>query len=151
MIIDRLTHFDRYTSLHPLFAIVKEFLDNHNLQELTEGKIILEEDNLTLTVSHTSPKSKEQARLEAHKRYIDIQIPISGTEIIGYMPTDSCEPQDIAYDTAKDIGFYENEADTFLYVRPDMFVIFFPQDAHAPAISDKSIKKIVIKVKVQEQ
>ena len=112
MIIDTLENFDKYISLHPLFKKVAVFLSSHNLSELEYGNIELEGKELFAKVAQTKPKSKEDGRLESHKLFIDIQIPLSDVTI-----------------------------------HPGMFVIFFPQDAHAPEISMNGIKKMVIKVR----
>ena len=40
-------------------------------------------------------------------------------------------------------------AQTYFTVKPGQMVVFFPQDGHAPCISDKpAIKKAIFKVKV---
>ena len=47
------------------------------------------------------PKEKENAKLETHKDYIDIQIPLSGTEIMGYTAAQDCLPVDAPYNAEK--------------------------------------------------
>jgi len=39
-------------------------------------------------------------------------------------------------------------ADTYIELLPDDFVIVYPEDAHAPNISDGQIRKLVAKVLV---
>lgn len=149
MITDSIEHFAKYVALHPLFVQVHEFIQKHDLTKLPDGKTMLA-DGLTVSVSQTKPKSKEQARLEAHKLYIDIQIPLSDTEIMGYQPLTDCTPADAVYNADKDIVFFDGPASSYLALHPGMFAIFFPQDAHAPAITACGVKKIVFKIRIED-
>ena len=99
------------------------------------------------SVAQTNPKEKENAKLETHKDYIDIQIPLSGTEIMGYTAAQDCLPVDAPYNAEKDITFFEGLAEDYIAVKPGMFAIFFPQDGHAPGITPDGVKKIIVKVK----
>lgn len=147
MIIDTLENFDKYISLHPLFKKVAVFLSSHNLSELEYGNIELEGKELFAKVAQTKPKSKEDGRLESHKLFIDIQIPLSDKEIMGHTMTKDCQPVLVPYDDSKDVMFFDGLAENYVTIHPGMFVIFFPQDAHVPEISMNGIKKMVIKVR----
>lgn len=146
MIIDRLENIGKYASLSPLFAQAIEFLSSRDLNGLQTGKTELGKD-LFVNVTETQPKTREEARLETHRDFIDIQIPLSGTEVMGYTPATDCLPTNAPYDKDKDISFYEGAAENYLSVKPGMFAIFFPQDAHAPGILPEGVKKIIVKVK----
>lgn len=78
-------------------------------------------------------RTREDAPLEAHRRYIDIHIPLNNTETIGWAPTDALTRIVIpGYNAERDIAFYEDKAQTFLDVQPGQCAVFFPEDAHAP-------------------
>ena len=96
--------------------------------------------------SQTNPKTKEEAKLETHNRFIDIQIPLSGVEVMGYTPREDLPEAECNAD--KDISFYHGLAESFIPVKPGMFVIFFPQDAHAPGVTPDGVKKVIVKVLV---
>lgn len=147
MVVDTLDNLGKYASLNPLFAQAVEFLQSHDLQAMEVGKTELQGKDLVVNVAQTAPKTKEQAKLETHNEFIDIQIPLSGTEIIGYTAAKDCVPADAPYSVEKDITFFDGLADTYLTVKPGMFAIFFPQDGHAPAITENGVKKIIVKVK----
>ena len=147
MIIDSLEHIDLYRSLNPLFAQAIDFLKSTDLQKLQVGKQELNGKDLMVTVAQSKPKVINEARLEAHKQYIDIQIPLSGAEIMGYTPLEYCIPRNASYDRDNDITFFEGHAETYFTIKPGMFAIFFPWDGHAPAITQVDLKKIIIKVK----
>ena len=147
MIIDRLENLKQYASLNPLFEQAVEFLTSRDLNALEVGKIELQGNDLRVNVAQTKPKTKEQARIETHRDFIDIQIPLSGTEWMGYTAAVDCQPADAPYNEEKDITFFEGLADSYIEVKPGMFAIFFPQDGHAPGVTPDGVKKIVVKVK----
>ena len=77
---------------------------------------------------------------------IDIQIPVTATETMGYTPL--CDLPEFEYNEEKDITKYTGvPAQSYIDVKPGMFAIFFPQDGHAPCISDSDeFKKIIVKI-----
>ena len=97
MVVDRLENIEKYASLNPLFAQAIEFLKSHDLNALEVGKTELKGKDLLVNVAQTKPKTKEEAKLETHKDFIDIQIPLSGTEIMGYTAAKDCVPEDAPY------------------------------------------------------
>ena len=147
MVVDTIENLDKYTSLNPLFVEAANFLKSTDLHSLEPGKIVLKENELIVNVAQTTPKTKEESKLETHKQFIDIQIPLSGTETMGYTAAKDCSPANAIYDSEKDITFFEGLADDYLTIKPGMFAIFFPQDGHAPGISSTGVKKIIVKVK----
>jgi YhcH/YjgK/YiaL family protein len=102
--------------------------------------------DLVVNIAQTNPKTKEQAKLETHNKFIDIQIPLSGVEIMGYTPAADCKPADAAYNEEKDITFFEGLAESYIPVKPGMFAIFFPEDGHAPGVTETGVKKVIVKV-----
>ena len=48
-----------------------------------------------------------------------------------------------------DITFYEGLATDYLTVKPGMFAIFFPEDAHAPGVTPDGVRKVIVKVRVK--
>lgn len=148
MIIDSIENLHKYTQVHPLFAKVAQFIQSNNLEKLEKGKIQLQGDDLYANVTTAKGKKACDARLEAHEEYIDIQVPLSITETIGYTPTACCKEIDTPYDKTDDILFYKDKPESYMNVHPGMFIIFFPQDAHAPCIADEDINKIIFKVRI---
>lgn len=149
MVVDTLENLDKYASLNPLFAQAIEFIKSHDLQTMEVGKTELKSKELVVNIAQTAPKAKEQAKLETHNEFIDIQIPLSGIEIIGYTALKDCVPADAVYNAEDDITFFEGPAEDYIVVKPGMFAIFFPQDGHAPGISPDGVKKVIVKVKAE--
>ena len=92
MVVDTLENLEKYASLNPLFAQAIEFLKSHDLQAMEIGKTELKGKDLLVNIAQTKPKTKEEAKLETHNEFIDIQIPLSGTEIMGYTAAKDCVP-----------------------------------------------------------
>lgn len=146
MIIDTLDKLGFYGSLNPLFADIVDFLKTNDLNKLEEGKHFIKENDLFVNIQTAKGKSREEAKLETHRKMIDIQIPLSGEETYGYTPL--CNLPDLEYNEEKDIIKYEGPADTYVTCKPGEMAIFFPQDGHAPCISaEPTIKKAIFKIK----
>ena len=146
MIIDSLTNFGKYVALNPLFQDVENYLRSNDLALKAEGKDIIKGEDLFANFVVTKGKTKEEAKLETHDMMIDIQVPISGAEVMGYTPRVDLPAN--PYNAEKDITFYEGAAQQYVTIYPGMFVIFFPEDGHAPCISPvPEYKKVIFKVK----
>jgi YhcH/YjgK/YiaL family protein len=148
MIIDTLENLEKYALLNPLFKEAVEFVKTHDLSKMELGKTELKGKDLVISIAQTTSKTNEEAKLETHNEFIDIQIPLSGVEVMGYTPKKDCTPADAPYNTEKDITFFYGMAETYLTVKPGMFAVFFPQDGHAPGISAVGVKKAIIKVRM---
>lgn len=145
MVIDTIENLGKYVSLNPLFKDVVEFLKANDLNKLEDGKHFIKDKDLFVNIQNAKGKTKEVALLETHKKMIDIQVPLSTAETFGYTPL--CDLPEAEYNAEKDITKYEGLAETYVTCKPGEFAIFFPQDGHAPCISDeKEIKKAIFKV-----
>lgn len=100
-----------------------EYLKTTDLNAQELGKVKLQGDDLVVNFSQTKPKTKEEAKLETHNQFIDIQIPLSGVEVMGYTAREDLPEAD--YDADKDISFYPGLAESYIPVKPGMFAIFF--------------------------
>jgi len=146
MIIDTIQNLGNYASLNPLFPKVVEYLRQHDLATHEIGKFPIEGADLFINCTMAKGKTREQARIESHNRMIDIQIPISAPETMGF--TARAALPEAEYNAEKDITFYPGLAKTYFTVHPGEFAIFFPEDGHAPCVSDQpEIKKAIFKVK----
>lgn len=147
MIIDTIENLGKYVALNLLFADVIEFLKNNDLRTMEEGKYPIKDKNLFLSVQVAKQRTKESAFIETHIEMVDIQIPISCAETYGYSPL--CDLPEFEYDAEMDMTKYgDTKPQTYVTIKPGQFVIFFPQDGHAPCIIDEQeIKKVIFKVK----
>ncbi|MEW6501319.1 MAG: YhcH/YjgK/YiaL family protein [Thermodesulfobacteriota bacterium] len=146
MILDVLENAHRYTPLHPLFAKAFAFLARPDLRELALGKYEIDGDRVYAMVDKGTGRAREEAPLEAHEKYIDIQLVLAGTDTMGWKATSRCTRPTKEYNRAKDIRFFADAPDAWVAVHPGAFVIFFPEDAHAPLVSPGELHKVIVKV-----
>ncbi len=147
MILDTVARAHHYVDLHPQFARAFAFLRDLDLAALHPGRHEIDGDRIYLSIDHVEGRGGA-ARLEHHRRYIDIQIAIEGDERIGWMPVECCQDRDGPFDATRDIGFFLEEPHSWLTLRPGTFAIFFPADAHAPLAGTGPIRKAIVKVLV---
>ncbi len=147
-IVDRLENYKKYTNLHPGFEKAFAFLSQTNIAQLELTKHVIDGDNVFCPLSKSQGRTREQASLESHRKYIDIQYVISGNEELGYKPATECRQVKETYNSEKDIGFFSDAPDQWIKVPAGSFIIFFPQDAHAPLVGNGEIHKAVVKVKL---
>jgi len=79
-IVGKLAESEKYCSLNPLFAKAFAFLNRSDLAELPPGKYEIDGDRCWANLMEVDLKSAESCRLEAHRRYIDIQAPVTGDD-----------------------------------------------------------------------
>lgn len=145
MVIDNLKNLRNYEALNPLFGKAFDYIESTDLNALEPGKIVLIENELIVNVNQIPAKTKEEAKLETHDEYVDIQLPLSDVEVMGY--TQRADLPEAEYDAAIDMALYDGLAADYITVKPGMFTLFFPEDGHAPGITPVGLKKIIIKVK----
>ncbi|MBA4387641.1 MAG: YhcH/YjgK/YiaL family protein [Verrucomicrobia bacterium] len=93
-------------------------------------------------------KGRTAARLETHRKYIDIQYIMSGTDTMGWKAAAGCKTIAEPYNEARDIEFFTDKPDTYFDVSPGVFVVFFPEDGHAPLAGNGEVVKVVVKIGV---
>lgn len=98
-------------------------------------------------------KNYEESFIEAHKKYIDIHLTLSGSEII---EVESIEKLNIEkeYDKENDCLILSGKTPNKILLMEDDFLICYPQDAHRVGIKNlkkDKINKIVIKLLIKEQ
>lgn len=149
MIIDTLTNAEWYYGLHPNFKIAFEYLTSTDLTTLDNG-VIEVTDGIKVIVSNDPGKAVQDTlkSFECHNKNIDIQVCIRGHETMGWKPRKDCSQVEVPYDDEKDYMLFSDKPDTYFSLKDGQFVIFFPEDVHAPMIGEGFIKKLVVKVRI---
>lgn len=146
MILDVLDKANLYLTLNKGFATAIEFLLRPDLKELPVGKYDIDGERVYAMVSRDFGRKKEDALLETHEKYIDIQLVLEGTDDMGWKSKSSCKKPTGAYDPEEDIQYFADEPDSWIATKCGAFVIFFPEDAHMPLISSGQLHKVVVKI-----
>lgn len=147
-VADSLENVGEYAKLGPGFGKAIAFLQRKDLKSLPNGRYSLDGESVYAMIQEATLKEWGTGRPEVHHEYFDIQLPLSGSEIIGVGRFDPKTPGD--FDEEKDIGFYDGVAVEPLTLHPGEFAILWPETcAHAPCCDEVGgdvIRKIVIKV-----
>lgn len=147
MILDTLDRLENYGYISPLMDKVLDFFRKTDLSTLEPGRIVLQGDDLFVNVNRQGAQTRQQVPIEAHKEYIDIQVPISSDEEMGFISAPFMPAPSVPYSAQKDVAFYPSLCDTYLNVRKGMFTVFFPGEGHAPAITKDGILKLIVKIR----
>ncbi len=131
---------------NPYYVKALEFIKNTDLNSLENGRHIIDGDNLFVNIVDSDMKTPQQARLEVHDRYIDIQIPLSKPETFGVTPRSECKEPDGEMNTEKDILFYKDPVGVTITAKPGEVITFDTDTAHAPLIGEGKIHKAIFKV-----
>ena len=147
MILDKIENAALYLSLNPGFEKAFDFINKNDFSNFLPGKYDIAGDEIFVLVNEYETKNAQDSYPEAHKKYIDIQLLISGTEKIGFA---SFIGQKVVteYNETKDISFFDAPVD-FFQLKTRMFAIFFNSDLHQPGIyvdMPEMVKKVVVKV-----
>jgi biofilm protein TabA len=153
MIVADLKELYRQIPASPRLAQALDYIQAVNPQEMPDGRYEIDGDKVyALVQSYQTLIIDENAKYEAHRKYIDVQYIASGVEIMGWAPLDKMQANK-EYNPEKDVilGTCPPDLATLTRVEAGQAAIFFPQDAHAPKLAcgePTPIKKIVVKVAV---
>ena len=101
MFADRIENLKLYIPYNAKIKVVCDYLAKTDIHALEVGKYDIA-DGVRVVVNAFTPKTREAARWETHRKYIDLQYLIEGDESMGYLPID--EVEDAAYDAEKDVS-----------------------------------------------
>ena len=148
MILSTLSESGRYAALHPLFPRAFEFIRDTDLLVLAPGRYPIVGEQLFVIVENVAGRTREAAKLECHRKYIDIQLVLEGVDEMGWKALADCVDPVSDYSAEKDIRFFHDAPAAWIATPPGAFCIFFPEDAHAPLVSTGPIRKAIFKIAV---
>jgi YhcH/YjgK/YiaL family protein len=148
MILDRIENAGRYFAMHKHLAKAFDYLAHHDPKDLADGRYEIDSSRAYLIMAHYHGRGYEEARLEAHRQYIDVQIPLNVPEDFGWREKTCCQSVSKVYDEKADIEFFSDPPTCWITVEPGCFILFFPHDAHAPLACTGGIHKAILKLAV---
>ena len=149
MILTTLKNHKRIEPLHPMFKQLFEFVNSTDFDSMETGRIEIDGDNLFINHAKVDGAQKETQLLEVHQTYIDVHILLHGSEIVGYKDIAEVASFTQPYNVDTDCALTQEQCENYFTLKPGDICVVFPEDAHAPAISDGPIHKLVAKIKVQ--
>lgn len=150
MILDSLNNTKCIEGLHPLFKKAFDYVKATDFTKMEDGKYELDGSRLYVSVTSLFGKETKDAVIETHQKYIDIQMPLLGVETIGWKPNCELQEESDPYNAEKDITFHTDRPTAYTKIYPGQFAIYFPEDGHAPGIGQGNIRKVIVKVQIEE-
>ncbi len=145
MIYDSLKHVENYKGLGDVYTALK-FLAETDFSKYEVGKYTINE-NIFFMVQEYETAKKTVA--EVHEKYIDIQLLVSGSEVIGVAPVE-CEKALVEAKPEKDVWKYTCATQP-VTLSAGEFMVLYPNVIHMPGATlgdSVSCRKVVVKVKV---
>ena len=139
----------RYQGITPNLDVALQFIQTTDLDALEPGKHSISGQDVWVRISDVTTKPEEEAVLEAHLDFLDIQMVLRGEEIIRYgfrgrmtRVTDIC-PE-------RDVSLYSGPSQP-ITLTGGQLLILFPDDVHAPALTKGEpsvVRKALFKVRL---
>ena len=151
MIIDSMRSFQKYAGLNPeVWSKISSFLNSISGTVPEASSNQLDGERLIANIVHTKTQAPELGKYELHRRYIDIHLPLRGTETI-ICRCDSCDLKQIgSFDEANDYVLFEAAPGLPVCLEPGYFLMLYPGEAHHVLTGDGSpIIKVIIKIDIE--
>lgn len=149
MIKDRLENANTYYPISKALEQGFEWLKSQDLVNIESGKYVIDGEKVWANVQEY--ETKEDAKYETHRKYIDIQYMIKGKEFVGVTDKANCTTC-VVYNPETDLEFMDiNVKEEYQVLNEGEFLVFFPTDAHKPSINPDEklkVKKVIVKVAV---
>ena len=150
MIYDHIKDIGLYKGLTPAFDLALEYVAGVGA-DIKVGTHLLDQD-VKAVVSEYLTRPTNELGHEAHRRYIDIQLAVVGTELVRCKPLAQVA-ETIPYDEAGGAARYADEPGIDTVIGDRYFLLVFPEDAHEPGLAPGGVpgkvKNVVMKVPVE--
>jgi len=148
MIKDTISNSKVYLGIHPGIDKALESIAKEEYLQWNTGRHDIRKDEIFCLIQEY--QTRDEGRIEAHDKYIDIQVVIDGNERINYAERSALQA-DGDFDTDSDVGFFVEEGDPVFLKKGD-FAVFFPGDGHAPGMrageKPVQVRKAVYKIHI---
>ena len=152
MILDRLDNWQAHAASHPLFPQAFAWLRSIDAA-IPDGKYPIAGEALVGGVNRYRTAPYAEKAWEAHRLHGDIQVVLAGEELCGHGPLRGLGVTR-PYQPEKDVEKYAPPAnpERMLRLRPGLFAVFLPDDAHQPGVQAETpcdIVKVVVKFRLK--
>ena len=132
------------------FCIEYAKKNENKILSLVSGSYDAEYNDIKMNVGKYFTKEESDKFWESHKKYVDVQIMINGTEKVAV--SDIHNMNEKSFDSEKDLVILEGKKAFDVIMKTGDVLVFFPNDAHKPELNisendnSKNLRKIVTKV-----
>lgn len=154
LVCGRLSDFGRICPSGSRMEKAAEFLRSADLSRLPLGRHEISGSDVYVNIVETTLNTwSSRAQLETHRQYIDVHIPLTVPEVIGYAyDEENVRCLADGFNEKDDYVVFKNESQRPIHVAPGEFAAFFPPyGAHAPSQTDGASlrqRKAIVKVRV---
>ena len=153
MIIASIQDLGKYKGLDRNLDKAFAWLQAGGYEKLPVGRQEIDGDRVYALVQEYESKLASTCRFETHRVYTDIQLLVSGREIVEARAAKGLE---VAEAYKPDIEYYSTPSGLpahSILLEAGLAAVFFPEDAHRPCLAiggkPEAIRKIVIKVAME--
>lgn len=124
--------------------------NENKILSLVNGSYDVGYNNIKMNLGKYFTKSENEKFWESHKKYLDVQIMINGTEKVAINDIRDMEVK--SFDEEKDLTILEGDKAFDIVMKTGDVLVFFPNDVHKPELNvsenddSGNIRKIVTKV-----
>lgn len=150
MIVDKISNLSLYRGLSDGIDSAIDYLEKLDTGSLKPGDTEIDGERLYMMCQEYDTKPVSEGRWETHRRYIDIQYVVEGTETIVYNNPEHLTESE-PYDKRTDKTRYTGDGMP-VTLRAGQFLIAFPDDAHKACVHAEEgshhVLKAVMKIHI---
>lgn len=147
MIYTEIANIGHYRGLGTYLDKAVDYLSTHPLDNIQAGHYDIDGKMVYMNVFDYETIPEDGAFFEAHKKYADIHMTVTGEEVVGV--SDMSRVSVKTFDEEKDLLEVEGAVEHYIKLVPGKALITLPEDAHKVKLaagSPSAVKKAVIKV-----
>ena len=124
--------------------------NENKILSLVNGSYDVGYNNIKMNLGKYFTKSENEKFWESHKKYLDVQIMINGTEKVAINDIRDMEVK--SFDEERDLTILEGDKAFDIIMKTGDVLVFFPNDVHKPELNvsenddSGNIRKIVTRV-----
>ena len=132
------------------FCIEYAKKNENRILSLVHGSYDVGYNDIKMNIGKYFTKSENEKFWESHKKYLDVQIMINGTEKVAINDIRDMEVK--SFDEERDLTILEGDKAFDIIMKTGDVLVFFPNDVHKPELNvsenddSGNIRKIVTKV-----
>ena len=153
MIVDSMKNYAKYMNMRADIVKAIEYLGGTDFTHVENGQYELDGKKMISIVQRYQTRLDDVAVWESHRKYIDVQFMAYGGERVGIAELATAPNVKTPYSDERDVVFYE-PGTKYFDAPMGTFMIFYPEDIHAPCLArgnpptPEEVVKVVVKVAV---
>lgn len=152
MITDSIRNVERYQGLSERLDRVFRFIEETDLGALPPGRTDIDGDTVYVNhILYTTAPQKESDLYEAHMRYLDLHLILSGHEAVSVAPVGELTQVEVR--EAEDSVMYSGDSPVNIALDEGDFLLLYPGEGHLPKLSldgeAVAVNKFVFKIDIQ--